>query len=89
MTTPLKSILIKYKGLAPIEEANSTSGGVSFEALNENLMLKAMPGVFCADEMLDWKAPTGGYLITTSLATGRWAGAGATQFAKSADIVFH
>ena len=89
MTTLLKSIPIKYQGLAPIEEAISTSGGVSFDALKGNLMLKAMPGVFCAGEMLDWEAPTGGYLITAALATGRWAGIGAARFAEAGDKVFH
>ena len=52
-------------------------------------MLKAMPGVFCAGEMLDWEAPTGGYLITAALATGRWAGIGAARFAEAGDKVFH
>ena len=47
-------------------------------------MLKSKPGVFCAGEMLDWEAPTGGYLITAALATGRWAGTKAAQFAKTA-----
>ena len=84
MAVLLKSIPIRYQGLAPIEEAISTSGGVSFDALDNKLMLKSMPGVFCAGEMLDWEAPTGGYLITAALATGRWAGIAATQFAKSA-----
>ena len=47
-----------------------------FEALDEQLMLQALPGVFCAGEMLDWEAPTGGYLLTASMASGRVAGAG-------------
>jgi predicted flavoprotein YhiN len=64
----------------PIEEAISSAGGVSFNELNENLMVKKIPGVFCAGEMLDWDAPTGGYLLTACLATGRAAGAGALEW---------
>ena len=64
----------------PLDEAISTAGGVSFDALDEHLMLKALPGVFCAGEMLDWDAPTGGYLLTASFATGVVAGRGAHAF---------
>jgi predicted flavoprotein YhiN len=53
---------------------------VSFESLDENLMLKNMPGVFCAGEMLDWEAPTGGYLLTACLASGQWAGRGVMRW---------
>lgn len=60
----------------PIEEAISTAGGVRFEALDDALMLRSHPGVFCAGEMLDWEAPTGGYLLTACFATGRAAGQG-------------
>ncbi|MBI5891300.1 MAG: TIGR03862 family flavoprotein [Nitrosomonadales bacterium] len=60
----------------PLSEAISTAGGVPFEALDENMMLKQMPGVFCAGEMLDWEAPTGGYLLTACFASGRAAGKG-------------
>jgi uncharacterized flavoprotein (TIGR03862 family) len=60
----------------PLEEAISTAGGVTFEALDEQLMLKSAPGVFCAGEMLDWEAPTGGYLLTACFASGRAAGLG-------------
>jgi len=59
-----------------VAEAISTAGGVRFEALTDGLMLKALPGVFCAGEMLDWEAPTGGYLLTASLASGRRAAQG-------------
>jgi predicted flavoprotein YhiN len=59
-----------------MDEAISTAGGVPFEALDDGLMLRAMPGVFCAGEMLDWEAPTGGYLLTACLASGRRAGQG-------------
>ncbi|XLM19611.1 NAD(P)/FAD-dependent oxidoreductase, partial [Chromobacterium piscinae] len=58
----------------PIDEAISTAGGVCFSALDERQMLKALPGVFCAGEMLDWEAPTGGYLLTACFASGRAAG---------------
>lgn len=60
----------------PIEEAISSAGGVRFEALDAHLMLREHPGVFCAGEMLDWEAPTGGYLLTACFATGRAAGQG-------------
>ena len=84
MALLLKSLPVKHQDLASIEGAISTSGGVSFSALTKSLMLKSKPGVFCAGEMLDWEAPTGGYLITAALATGRWAGTKAAQFAKTA-----
>ncbi|ONN67054.1 NAD(FAD)-utilizing dehydrogenase [Herbaspirillum sp. VT-16-41] len=66
----------------PIEEAISSAGGVSFEALDDALMLRALPGVFCAGEMLDWEAPTGGYLLTACFATGHAAGLGVVQWLK-------
>lgn len=59
---------------APLDEAISTAGGIPRAAVDEGLMLRALPGVFAAGEMLDWEAPTGGYLLTACLATGRWAG---------------
>jgi predicted flavoprotein YhiN len=62
-----------------LNEAISTAGGVRFEALNAGSMIKAMPGVFVAGEMLDWEAPTGGYLLTACMASGRMAGAGALE----------
>ena len=67
----------------PMDEAISTAGGVRFEALTEDLMLKARKGVFCAGEMLDWEAPTGGYLINGCLATGRHAGLNALRFLQT------
>jgi len=63
----------------PIDEAISSAGGVRFEALGADLMLKKLPGVFCAGEMIDWEAPTGGYLLTACLASGRIAGAAAAK----------
>jgi hypothetical protein len=68
---------IKVRATRPIDEAISSAGGVRFEAMDEHLMLRVLPGVFCAGEMLDWEAPTGGYLLTASFATGRAAGEGA------------
>ncbi len=67
----------------PMDEAISTAGGVRFEALNDDLMLKSRAGVFCAGEMLDWEAPTGGYLINGCLATGRHAGHGALKYLQT------
>ncbi|HYC46957.1 MAG TPA: TIGR03862 family flavoprotein [Burkholderiales bacterium] len=66
----------------PLEEAISTAGGVPLEALDASLMIRSLPGVFCAGEMLDWEAPTGGYLLTACLATGRAAGSGALQWVR-------
>ena len=83
ITHSAKSLLIPHEGPHPINEAISTAGGVSKSALNDNLMLKAKPSVFCAGEMLDWEAPTGGYLISACLATGKWAGLGAVNYIKS------
>jgi predicted flavoprotein YhiN len=60
----------------PIDEAISSAGGVRFDALDDGLMLNMLPGVFCAGEMLDWEAPTGGYLLTASFATGAAAAGG-------------
>ncbi len=64
LATALKSLPVTLVGPRPLEEAISTAGGVSFEALDTRLMLRSLPGVFCAGEMLDWEAPTGGYLLT-------------------------
>ena len=66
----------------PLAEAISTAGGVTFAALDEALMLRALPGVFCAGEMLDWEAPTGGYLLTACFASGRAAGLGALAWLR-------
>lgn len=79
----LKALPIAHSGLRPMDEAISTAGGVPFAELDGALMLRAMPGVFAAGEMLDWEAPTGGYLISACLATGRWAGRHAAEWAKS------
>ena len=78
-----KNLLISHNGPHPIDEAISTAGGISKNALNKDLMIKSMPGIFCAGEMLDWEAPTGGYLINACLATGTWAGNGAAKYVKN------
>ena len=67
----------------PLDEAISTAGGVAFEALDEQLMARALPGVFCAGEMLDWEAPTGGYLLTACFASGLHAGRGAVAWLQA------
>ena len=72
----IKSLPIPLIAPRPLEEAISSAGGVTFESLDERLMLHALPGVFCAGEMLDWEAPTGGYLLTACFASGYSAGLG-------------
>ncbi len=76
----LKALPLTATSPRPLAEAISTAGGVAFTALSEPLMLQDMPGVFVAGEMLDWEAPTGGYLLNACLATGRWAGQGAADW---------
>lgn len=76
----IKDLPIPHQGPRPIDQAISTAGGVPFAALNAELMLTQMPGVFCAGEMLDWEAPTGGYLLSGCFATGRWAGMAAARW---------
>jgi uncharacterized flavoprotein (TIGR03862 family) len=70
----VKRLPVRHQGMRPMDEAISSAGGVRWDAVDEGLMLRAVPGVFVAGEMLDWEAPTGGYLLTACLATGRWAG---------------
>ena len=72
-----KALPIRLGGTRPIDEAISTAGGVRFESMTAGLMLKQMPNVFCAGEMLDWEAPTGGYLLNACLASGKRAALGA------------
>lgn len=76
----IKNLCVDLQGFRPIEEAISCAGGIKQEALNENLRLKSNPYVFCCGEMLDWDAPTGGYLLTACFATGRAAAEGVHQF---------
>ena len=78
----IKALPIAHQGLRPIDEAISTAGGIAWDALDEDLMLKDRPGTFACGEMLDWEAPTGGYLITGCLATGMWAGVHAAHWSK-------
>ena len=80
----IKRLSLRLLRPRPIAEAISSAGGVRLEALDEDLMCRALPGVSCAGEMLDWEAPTGGYLLTASLATGRIAGRGAARHALAA-----
>ncbi|MEX6504123.1 TIGR03862 family flavoprotein [Pseudomonas zhanjiangensis] len=76
LAAALKALPLPLVRPRPLDEAISTAGGVPFEQLDERLMLAALPGVFCAGEMLDWEAPTGGYLLTACFASGRAAGLG-------------
>jgi uncharacterized flavoprotein (TIGR03862 family) len=75
----LKALPLRLRAPRPVAEAISTAGGVRLEALDEELMLRACPGVFCAGEMLDWEAPTGGYLLTACFASGMVAGRAAAR----------
>ena len=72
----IKALPVRLKAPRPVDEAISTAGGVQRDALTPDLMLKACPGVYCAGEMLDWEAPTGGYLLTACLASGLRAARG-------------
>ena len=76
----IKALPLLVSAPRPVDEAISTAGGVRFEALDAGLMARGVPGLFVAGEMLDWEAPTGGYLLTACLATGRAAGAGAVDW---------
>jgi uncharacterized flavoprotein (TIGR03862 family) len=80
MAAAVKAFSVRLRRPRPIEEAISTAGGVAWESLDADLMLKAMPGVFCAGEMIDWEAPTGGYLLQGCFATGTRAAAGALRW---------
>ena len=79
----IKALPLKLVRPRPIDEAISSAGGVKWEALDEHLMLKALPNIFCAGEMLDWEAPTGGYLLSACFATGKRAGLGVLQRLKA------
>ncbi len=85
LATAIKAVPIPLAATRPIDEAISSAGGVRFESLDEGLMLKQLPGVFCAGEMLDWEAPTGGYLMTACLASGHRAAKGVLAFLKAGD----
>jgi uncharacterized flavoprotein (TIGR03862 family) len=83
LAAAIKSLPLRLNAPRPLDEAISTAGGVALESLDGRLMAWAMPGVFCAGEMLDWEAPTGGYLLTACFATGRAAGFGALDWLGS------
>ncbi|MBD9400056.1 TIGR03862 family flavoprotein [Pseudomonas sp. PDM11] len=83
LAAAFKALPITLRQPRPIEEAISSAGGVPFEALDDNLMLRQLPGTFCAGEMLDWEAPTGGYLLTACFASGRVAGQGMLRWLKA------
>lgn len=80
LAAAIKALAVPVGATRPIDEAISTAGGVSFAALDGALMLHGKPGVFCAGEMVDWEAPTGGYLLTACLASGRVAAAGVRRW---------
>ena len=80
LAAAIKALPVTLAAARPIEEAISSAGGVRLEALDDNLMLRTAPAIFCAGEMLDWEAPTGGYLLTACFASGRAAGLGALRF---------
>jgi predicted flavoprotein YhiN len=80
LAAAIKSLPLRLKAARPLDEAISSAGGLTLEALDDQLMISALPGLFCAGEMLDWEAPTGGYLLTACLATGRAAGRAAARW---------
>lgn len=80
LATAIKRLTIPLTAPRPLDEAISSAGGVLFQGLDSHLMIRSMPGVFCAGEMLDWEAPTGGYLLTACFSTGRAVGEGALSW---------
>jgi uncharacterized flavoprotein (TIGR03862 family) len=82
----IKHLPIRLIAPRPLDEAISSAGGVRFESVNEHLMLRSVPGVFCAGEMLDWEAPTGGYLLTACFASGYAAGQGVANWLEAQSI---
>jgi uncharacterized flavoprotein (TIGR03862 family) len=80
LAAAIKALPLRLRAARPLDEAISSAGGVRLDALDDTLMLRERPGVFCAGEMLDWEAPTGGYLLTACLASGVVAGDGALQW---------
>ncbi|MGE3774617.1 MAG: TIGR03862 family flavoprotein, partial [Gammaproteobacteria bacterium] len=80
----VKALPLELAAARPLAEAISSGGGVRFEGLDEHLMLHALPGVFCAGEMIDWEAPTGGYLLTACFSTGHRAGRAAAGYGDDA-----
>lgn len=86
LAAAIKALPIQLQSPRPLDEAISSAGGVAWKALGEDFQLKALPSVFCAGEMLDWEAPTGGYLLTACWATGLAAGLGAAAYAAKHSI---
>ena len=87
MAAFLKAVPVTLNGTAPIDRAISSAGGIAFSEVDDAFMLRAKPGVFVAGEMLDWEAPTGGYLLQACFATGVAAGEGAARFLASSKPV--
>jgi len=83
LAAAIKALPLRLAAPRPLDEAISSAGGVAAEALDDRLMLKRLPGVFCAGEMLDWEAPTGGYLLTACFASGLLAGQGALAWLRA------
>lgn len=83
LAASIKSLPLRLLRPRPLAESISTAGGVRFSALNDSLMVESLPGVFCAGEMIDWEAPTGGYLLTACFASGRVAAQGAVAWLRS------
>jgi hypothetical protein len=79
----MQAVPVQLNGVSPIARAISTAGGIAFDELDDDFMLRRLPGTFSAGEMLDWEAPTGGYLLQASFATGAAAGRGALKWLQS------
>ena len=78
----INAVPVELSGIAPIVRAISTAGGIAFDELDDNHMIRRLPGIFASGEMLDWEAPTGGYLLQASFATGAAAGRGVLRWLK-------
>ncbi len=89
LSAAIKELSIPLIAPRPLDKAISSAGGILFEELDERLMIRSMPGVFCAGEMLDWEAPTGGYLLTACFACGRAAGMGTLAWLGDAAYVIN
>jgi predicted flavoprotein YhiN len=83
LATFISAVPVRLDGIAPLARAISTAGGVAFDEIDTQFMLRKLPGVFVAGEMLDWEAPTGGYLLQACFATGFAAGEGAAAWVKA------
>jgi uncharacterized flavoprotein (TIGR03862 family) len=86
LASAIKALPLKLQAMRPLDEAISSAGGVLFEAMDSRLMLDGLPGVFCAGEMLDWEAPTGGYLLQACFASGYQAGHGVAAYLATANV---